>query len=254
MLEESVSPMYNWGHDVVDIGLFPRLCRHGVRAAKMAESAHATLMVHGGPNNRQTIPLAGRPITLGRRPDNDIVVNEGTVSRRHALIMETPDGFVVRDLSSTNGTFVNRDKIGSKEHVLKHGDRIRLAGSEVSFVFRQEGASTLKLRVESPRAGADDLSSRASSVGTEATETAPRPEGKELDLLRFLESKEGAPVSREEIARFVWPELPMGSATNQEMDRTVERLRAQIEEDVSRPVRLITVGEYGYLLILEEER
>ena len=219
----------------------------------MAESGQATLMVHGGPNNRQTITLAGRPITLGRRPDNDVVVNEGTVSRRHALVMETPEGFVVRDLSSTNGTFVNRSKIGSKEHILKHGDSIRLAGSDIRLVFRQEGVSTLKLRVEAPRTGVIDVSDRASSAGTEDTDGATRPEGKELDLLRFLESKEGAPVSREEIARSVWPELPIGSATNQEMDRTVERLRAQIEDDATAPDRLITVGEYGYLLI-EEER
>jgi len=168
--------------------------------------------------------------------------------------METPDGFVVRDLSSTNGTFVNRSKIGSKEHVLKNGDSIRLAGSDIRLVFRQEGVSTLKLRVEAPRTGVIDVSDRASSAGTEDTDGATRLEGKELALLRFLESKEGAPVSREEIARFIWPELPMGSATNQEIDRTVERLRAQIEEDVTAPSRLITVGEYGYLLLLEEER
>jgi putative peptide zinc metalloprotease protein len=48
------------------------------------------------------IPLTGNPITLGRRSDNDIVVDETTVSRRHALVMDTPAGFVVRDLSTTN--------------------------------------------------------------------------------------------------------------------------------------------------------
>ena len=51
--------------------------------------------------------------------------------------METPSGFVIHDLNTTNGTRVNRTKVGQEQHPLKHGDRIRLAGSEVVFVFRQ---------------------------------------------------------------------------------------------------------------------
>ena len=56
-------------------------------------------------------------------------------------------------------------------------------------------------------------------------------------------------ASREEIARFVWPELPPGSESNNAMDEAVELLRAQIEDDPSNPVHLITVGEFGYLLV-----
>ena len=95
----------------------------------MVEVGQASLGVRGEPNSGMLIPLTGNPITLGRRSDNDIVVDETTVSRRHALVMDTHAGFVVRDLSTTNGTFVNRDKIGLGERLFVHGDEIRLAGS-----------------------------------------------------------------------------------------------------------------------------
>ena len=78
----------------------------------MVAGGRSSLMVQGGPSSGMTIELAGRPVTLGRRGDNDVMVEEDTVSRRHALIMETPAGYVLRDLNSTNGTFVNRSKLG----------------------------------------------------------------------------------------------------------------------------------------------
>ena len=65
-----------------------------------------------------------------------------------------------------------------------------------------------------------------------------------------MESKKGLPVSREDIARYVWPELPFGSVLgNHEVEKSVALLRANMEDDPRNPVHLITVGEYGYLLI-----
>ena len=105
----------------------------------MVDLAQARLTVQGGPDSGTTIPLSGRPLMLGRRSDNDVVVDENWVSRQHALIIETSTGFALRDLNTTNGTFVNGGRIGPAEHLLNHGDSIRLAGSQVSFIFREEG-------------------------------------------------------------------------------------------------------------------
>jgi len=69
--------------------------------------AAATLLVSGGPNNSVIIKLTGRPITLGRRQDNDVVIDETTVSCRHSLILDTPGGFLLRDLNTNNGTFIS---------------------------------------------------------------------------------------------------------------------------------------------------
>ncbi len=214
-------------------------------------------MVQGGPNSGMIVPLMGNPLTLGRRSDNDVMDDETTVSRRHALVMETPSGFVLRDLNSTNGTFINGNKLGVGEHILKHGDRLRLAGSGVTYQFRQEGSDTKQLKVESPATGSFDMGAppvQAAQIEPPPPEPAapdaePQPAGKEAELLRFLESRKGSAVSREELARFVWPELAPGSTTNQEIDQTIERLRGQVEPDPSRPIHLITVGEFGYLWV-----
>ena len=63
----------------------------------MVNDGDKSLLVQGDPNSGKALTLTGRPITFGR-PDNDDVVDETTVSRRHAIIMETPTGFVLRDL------------------------------------------------------------------------------------------------------------------------------------------------------------
>jgi pSer/pThr/pTyr-binding forkhead associated (FHA) protein len=81
----------------------------------------AHLTVIGGIWDGTKIPLTGRLIVLGRHWQNDIVIKGPTVSRRHAYIVETPRGVVLRDLNSANGTYVNGGKIGTNEHVLRSG-------------------------------------------------------------------------------------------------------------------------------------
>jgi hypothetical protein len=74
----------------------------------------------------------GLRTSVGRTPDNQIVVPIREVSRRHAEIVCTENGYVVKDLGSPNGTFVNGEKV--TEHRLQDGDRIALGGQV--FVFK----------------------------------------------------------------------------------------------------------------------
>jgi hypothetical protein len=74
----------------------------------------------------------GRVTTLGRTPDNKIVVHTKEVSRRHAEIVMAGGGYLVKDLGSPNGTFVNGERI--TEHRLKEGDKVTLGGKV--FVFK----------------------------------------------------------------------------------------------------------------------
>ncbi len=55
--------------------------------------------------------LGDRPLVVGRSPDVDIVINDANVSRRHAEFWRTTEGVAVRDLQSTNGTYVNGHRI-----------------------------------------------------------------------------------------------------------------------------------------------
>jgi pSer/pThr/pTyr-binding forkhead associated (FHA) protein len=75
-----------------------------------------------GPYFGKTYPLRGTTV-LGRHADCDIRLNNEGISRRHAEIVVTGDGLLVRDIGSSNGTFVNGEKI--EEKTLKVGDEVR---------------------------------------------------------------------------------------------------------------------------------
>ena len=215
----------------------------------MAEAVQASLVVQGGPDSGRTIPLSGRPVTLGRRADNDVVVDEKTVSRRHALIVDSPGGLVLRDLSTTNGTFVNFIKVADGEHVLAHGDRIRLAGSQITFIFRQEGPSTLRIEQEPAPTGVFAVEQPEPGSRMEATSSAATMIGRDSDLLGLLESRRGAVVPRDEIARELWPELLETGVFDQVINQSIDRIRTHLGDDASQPELLITVGGSGFLLL-----
>lgn len=78
------------------------------------------------------IELPADGMRIGRMPDNDLVVSNPKVSRHHAVIVCTADGFVVRDLGSANGTYVEEARI-IDSHLLHDGDRIRIGDQSWTF-------------------------------------------------------------------------------------------------------------------------
>ncbi|MGA2294402.1 MAG: DUF3662 and FHA domain-containing protein [Acidimicrobiales bacterium] len=62
-------------------------------------------------NDGRSFNIGDRPLVIGRSPDVDVVINDTNVSRRHAEVWKTGEGVAVRDLQSTNGTFVNGHRI-----------------------------------------------------------------------------------------------------------------------------------------------
>lgn len=72
-----------------------------------------------------------QPITMGRDEDNTVRVLDPKVSRNHAAIEKTKEGFLLRDLKSTNGTYLNGEAVG--KHSLRAGDKIILGSTELLF-------------------------------------------------------------------------------------------------------------------------
>jgi hypothetical protein len=77
------------------------------------------------------IPLAEKPITIGRLPDCEIALADPNVSRRHAEVRPFGTGFLVVDLGSTNGTRVNGRTVS--EHQLEDGDSITVGATRLRF-------------------------------------------------------------------------------------------------------------------------
>lgn len=91
--------------------------------------APPTLVAHGG----QRIVLAGAPVVLGRQADCDLVLQDDQASRRHAQVEPGPDGFVLVDLGSTNGTLLNGQPVDGPA-ALEPGDRIVVGDTLVRFI------------------------------------------------------------------------------------------------------------------------
>lgn len=81
----------------------------------------------------QEFPLMAEYVYIGRAPNNDIVIENEHVSRQHARLIRQKDRYLLEDLDSTNGTFVNDQRI-THAVLLQPGDRIRL-GPEVVLRF-----------------------------------------------------------------------------------------------------------------------
>ncbi len=78
------------------------------------------------------LELDGGALTVGRFPDNDLVLPDDQASRHHCVIEPWQDGFRVRDLKSSNGTRLNNRKIA--EEVLDNGDVVRIGATELRFI------------------------------------------------------------------------------------------------------------------------
>jgi putative nucleotidyltransferase with HDIG domain len=81
-------------------------------------------------------------LTIGRRSDNKVRLIDAKVSRNHAKILATDEGFIIEDMKSSNGTFVNGENIES--HLLRPGDTITIGFTELRFSEREIGKSGIK--------------------------------------------------------------------------------------------------------------
>ncbi len=81
------------------------------KPAKVARSAGPSLAVIDGPLEGTVIPLGTAQITLGRAPDSTVVIDDDFASSRHARIYPRDGAWIVEDLGSTNGTWIDRARI-----------------------------------------------------------------------------------------------------------------------------------------------
>ena len=81
---------------------------------------------------RGELPARGRGTRIGRSPDCDIFLDDVTVSRHHAVLLEENGEFVVEDQGSLNGTFVNHKRIDRAP--LHEGDELQVGKYRLTFI------------------------------------------------------------------------------------------------------------------------
>ncbi len=95
------------------------------------EPGAAMLIVRRGPSEGTSFLLEGPAVVIGRADDCDVVLDDVTVSRRHAEVYRGDGDWQLRDLGSLNGTYVNKDRID--EVALTGGDEVQIG--KYRFVF-----------------------------------------------------------------------------------------------------------------------
>ena len=95
------------------------------------------LWVKRGPNAGSKYALESDVVRAGRHPDSDIFLDDITVSRRHVEFVRQPDGYLVRDVGSLNGTYLNRERI--EEARLENGDEVQIGKFKLVFLSAPAG-------------------------------------------------------------------------------------------------------------------
>ena len=117
-------------------------------------------------------PLDKERVTIGRKPDNDIAIDNLAVSGKHALIITILDDSFLEDLGSTNGTYVNGKLV--KKHALRDGDVVGLGKHELKYV--NEHATADDEEFEKTMIIRPGSASAAVAAARAAEEAAPAPQ------------------------------------------------------------------------------
>lgn len=191
------------------------------------------------PTGREHL-LSGESITIGRAVENEIVVTSKRVSREHARVRREGWHVVLQDLDSTNGTFLNDERILAPTELR---DQDRVAIGDVVLIFHDPDITfrdTIFPELEV------DVTAGVVRIDRRVVSLSP----KEFSLLVYLNERAGEVCSKDEIGAAVWPEYQEG-VYDYQVENLVRRLRAKLEADPGDPQLLLTIRGRGYKLGLK---
>jgi len=211
----------------------------------MVEIGMPTLIMQEGQDAGRSWPIEKDRVIIGRGEDCDVVLGERRVSRRHAQIRRLDSQYVLEDLGSRNGTYVNgRETIGP--YVLQDGDEIQIALCvRLSFVGAEATAPLVFERRKRPGLYLDKERLLVLVVGRELD---PPLSLAQYRLLELLYDRDGRVCSRDEIVEAVWPEAAEEGVSDQAIDALVRRLRERIGEMDTGHQYIVTVRGHGFRL------
>lgn len=201
------------------------------------------LMVEGSSPGKRTF-LEKPELLIGRDEQCDLVIADRRVSRQHARISLEGDGYILTDLGSRNGTFVNGREL-DQPYALQDGDEIQLAYCcKLAFVAADATAPViLEERVHGLRM---DMESKR--VWVAGRELSPPLSLAQYRLLELLYQEPGRVCSRDEVVQAVWPEDDRDGISEQAIDALARRLRERLAEVDPNPRYVVTVRGHGFRL------
>jgi len=202
------------------------------------------LLTVEGPKRGQRVLVDEPELIMGRDEQCDLVIPDRQVSRQHARIRLEGDGYILEDLDSKNGTFVNGQQLDSP-HFLQDGDEIQIAFCcKFAFVGAEATAPVI---FEEPMQGLRmDLESKRVWVAGE--ELDPPLSLAQYRLLELLYREPGRVYSRDEVVTAVWPEDDREGISEQAIDALARRLRERLAETDPDTQYVVTVRGHGFRL------
>jgi FHA domain len=205
------------------------------------------LLVLEGPGVGQKIVIEQQPLIIGREETCDVVIPDRQVSRQHARIRMEADRYILEDLGSKNGTFVNGQELPGA-HPLQDGDVIQIAlCCRLVYV---DAEATVPLILERQPRGLR-LDSESKRVWVAGQELDPPLSLAQYRLLELLFQEPDRVYSRDEIVAAVWPEDERDGISEQAIDALARRLRERLAELDSSSQYIITVRGHGFRLDAE---
>jgi len=105
-----------------------------VQMEEVVASGAGLVVRAGGGRVGETFPVEGERLSIGRRPDSEVFLDDVTVSRDHALLVRRGDDYWLDDCGSLNGTYVNRQRVDS--HQLADGDELQIGKYKLCYLVR----------------------------------------------------------------------------------------------------------------------
>ena len=182
------------------------------------------LVAQDGPLKGQRWQLS-KPIVLGREATCDVVIADRQISRYHARLTPTPEGVILEDMGSKNGTHHNGTSLTAPV-VLQDGDLLSIATAQ-QFIFLISDATTELVEGTLP-AGRLMMDLRSRRVWVNHQQLVPPLSAQQFKMLWMLYKNNGEVVSRPDLVAEVWGNDQAAGVSDQALDALIRRLRDRL--------------------------
>lgn len=217
------------------------------------------LIIHSDKVSEPQRTLIKDVVIIGRGEDCDIVIPERQVSRQHIRIYHEADTWIIQDLESRNGTWVNEHKLIGEQR-LYDDDEINLALA-IKIKFIGSGATAPNL-IDAPDfigkekatetsiglGGRLQIDPDARRIFINNAEIDPPLSPPQYRLLELLYNNVGRICTREAVIEAVWPDVIGEGVSEQAIDALVRRLRDRLGEVDPEWQYIVTVRGHGFRL------
>ncbi len=182
------------------------------------------LVAQEGPLKGQRWPV-NRPMVLGREATCDVVIADRQVSRFHARLTPTPEGIILEDLGSKNGTHHNGNALTAPV-ILQDGDVVQVSFVQEFLFFTSD--ATVPLADGTGRPGRLSMEQKSRRVWVNQQQLVPPLSAQQFKLLWLLYENQGQVISRTDLVSAVWGEDQAAGVSDQALDALIRRLRDRL--------------------------